>query len=60
MSNDKNDTENQNTFFLMLSEEIINSMKDRGDINDAERDKLLELARLIFPCESTLISYLIT
>lgn len=60
MSNDKKDTENQNTFFLILSEEIINAMKDRGDINDAEKDKLLELARLNFPCESTLISSLIT
>ena len=60
MSNDIKDTENQNTFFLMLSEEIINSMKDRGDINDAEKDKLLELACLNFPCESTLISSLIT
>ena len=46
MSNDKKDTENQNTFFLMLSEEIIKAMYERDDINDAEKDKLLELARL--------------
>ena len=30
-----------------------------GDINDAEKDKLLELARLNFPCNKALISSLI-
>ena len=59
MSNEIADKENQNTFFLMLSEEIINSMYERGDINDAEKDKLLELAFLNFPCNKTLISSLI-
>ena len=59
MSNEIADKENQNTFFLMLSEEIIKAMYERGDINDAEKDKLLELARLNFPCNKALISSLI-
>lgn len=60
MSNDKKDTENQNTFFLMLSEEIINSMYEHGDLNDDEKDKLLELVAINFPCNKALVSSLIT
>ena len=59
MSDDLKYTENQNTFFLMLSEEIINAIYERGDINNAEKDKLLELARHNFPCNKALISSLI-
>lgn len=59
MSDDVKYTENQNTFFLMLSEEIIKAMYERGDINDPEKDKLIELARHNFPCNKALISSLI-
>ena len=56
MSNENVDKENQNTFFLSLTEEILNAMFIRGDISKDEKDKLLKLSIQNFPCNKGIIA----